>query len=404
MIQPTKRQLEFLDWEMGVFFHFGIRTYYEGHKDWDMQTMDAGAFNPAELDCEQWIRAAKDGGAKYAILVTKHHDGFANWPSKYTDYSVANTPWKNGKGDVVQEFVDACRKFDMKVGLYYSPAEFGSNEKDGVEYDDYFINQIGEILTNYGKIDYLWFDGCGSEGHEYDQKRIIQAIRRMQPEILIFNMWDPNTRWVGNESGLAPLYNMNEVSRVDFSVLTDNQDELGAAKFLPAECDCKIRRNWFYQDADKDSLKSLDRLMGMYKYSVGRGANFLINLSPDRRGLIPDDEVQRMKELGQNIQKLYENKLGKLIDNTLQQDEGMLVNRVILREDMTQGQRVEAFSIWAVTDLEGKPIEVYRGATIGHKVICEFPPIATIKISVKIEKEKAPAKIAGSVYGVKYTM
>ena len=193
-IIPTKQQLSFLDWEMGAFFHFGIRTFYEGHRDWDGKAMDLKAFLPTGLDCENWIRTIKEAGLTYAILVCKHHDGFANWPSKYTEYSVANTPWKDGKGDVVQEFVAACRKYDIKVGLYYSPAEAGFQERSPKEHDDYFISQIGELLSNYGKIDYLWFDGCGSEGHEYDKKRIITAIRSLQPEILIFGMWDPDTR------------------------------------------------------------------------------------------------------------------------------------------------------------------------------------------------------------------
>ena len=161
-----KEQLEFMDWEFGAFFHFGIRTFYEGHKDWDMQEMSLDKFNPTSLDCRQWIRMVKQAGARYAILVCKHHDGFANWPSKYTDYSVAGTPWKDGSGDVVKEFTDACREYGMKIGLYYSPAQFGSDRMNGREYDDYFINQLSELLTNYGKIDYLWFDGNGSEGHE----------------------------------------------------------------------------------------------------------------------------------------------------------------------------------------------------------------------------------------------
>lgn len=168
--------------------------------------MDISAFNPIELNCEQWISTIKEAGARYAILVCKHHDGFANWPSEYTEYSVANTPWKNGKGDVVDEFVRACRKYDIKVGLYYSPAQFGvsshnSKNVDYEEYSTYFINQITELLTNYGKIDYLWFDGCGSEGIDFGKDRIIDAIRGLEPDILIFNLWDPDTRWVGNELG-----------------------------------------------------------------------------------------------------------------------------------------------------------------------------------------------------------
>ena len=148
MVTPTKKQLAFLDWEFGVFFHFGIRTFYEGHRDWDMKEMSLEGFCPSGLDCESWIHTIKEAGAAYAILVCKHHDGFANWPSKYTDYSVANTPWKDGKGDVVREFVDACHKYDVKVGLYYSPAQFGSSNQEKTAYDDYFIGQISELLSN----------------------------------------------------------------------------------------------------------------------------------------------------------------------------------------------------------------------------------------------------------------
>ena len=188
-VKPTKGQIEFLSWEFGVFFHFGIRSFYPGHVDWDGREMDASAFNPDALDCEEWVKMAKDVGATYAILTTKHHDGFALWPSKYSQYSVAQTPWKEGKGDVVREFVNACRKYGIKVGLYYSPAQWGSHAikfENAKEYDDYFINQISELLGNYGKIDYLWFDGCGSEGHEYDKKRIVAEIFRLQPEIQTF--------------------------------------------------------------------------------------------------------------------------------------------------------------------------------------------------------------------------
>ena len=205
MIKPTPRQLEYQDWEFGIFLHFGIRTFYEGHRDWDGNPMDPGAFNPAELDCEQWAETARAGGANYMVLVAKHHDGFANWPSQYTDFSVASSPWRDGRGDVVRAFADACRKHDLKVGLYYSPADWKCPfYEDAKAYDDYFINQVSEILTPYGPVDMLWFDGCGSENHTYDWPRIIGEIRRMQPDILIFNMGDPDYRWCGNEAGLAP--------------------------------------------------------------------------------------------------------------------------------------------------------------------------------------------------------
>jgi len=299
-----------LEWEFGVFFHFGIRTFYEGQKDWDKKNMSLDGFNPKKLDCSQWIKTISNAGSKYAVLVCKHHDGFANWPSKYTDYSVANTSWKDGNGDVVQEYVDACRKFGIKVGLYYSPAEFGSREKKTKDYDEYFINQVSELLTGYGKIDYLWFDGCGSENHQYNIQNIIQTIRSIQPKILIFNPWDPDVRWVGNEAGYAHMPNGNIINNVDFSVKTDVKQVLGENRFMPAECDMRMRRrNWFYSGSDEDTVKSLEELMGIYYYTVGRGANLLINIGPDSNGLLPQKDSSRLIEMGNEIKKRFSDTL-----------------------------------------------------------------------------------------------
>lgn len=404
------QQLEFLDWEMGVFFHFGIRTFYEGHRDWDLKEMPLAGFNPTELDCRQWIRTIKEAGASYAILVCKHHDGFANWPSKYTDYSVANTPWKDGKGDVVREFVDACREFGVKVGFYYSPAEFGSNQKDAKDYDQYFINQIGELLGNYGKIDYLWFDGCGSEGHQYDTKQIVGEIRRLQPEILLFNMWDPDTRWVGNEAGVAQMDNRNVVRLLDFSVQTEARDYLEEDTFLPAECDCRIRQsNWFYSENDAHTLKSLEELMGLYDYSVGRGANLLLNLSPDRRGLLPEADAARYVEFGQKVKELYANPLCSLEDaqrsgNTysIVFEESQLIDRVVLEEVLDEGEQIEKFCVNVHPYGYGRPVQVYSGMTVGHKHICRFPAIRTNKVDIVVEAENAPHRMKNiRVFAVK---
>ncbi len=393
-----KEQLEFLDWEFGVFFHFGIRTFNEGHKDWDMKDMKLSSFNPTSLDCEDWIKTASDAGAKYAVLVCKHHDGFANWPSAYTDYSVKNTPWKNGNGDVVLDFVNACRKYDFKIGLYYSPAQFGSNKMNGKEYDDYFINQISELLGNYGKIDYLWFDGCGSEDHEYDTKRIVAKIRELQPQILIFNMWDPDTRWIGNESGLAPICNKSVVSDLDFSVQTEEKEEIGESKFLPGECDCRMRLvNWFYSDSDEDTVKSVDELMGLYMYSVGRGANLLLNIGPDRRGLLPQKDKDVLLQFGQKVKDTFANLLeadSEQVGNitTLKFDLQM-VNIVVIEEEIDETE-IESFEIKVYPYSYGKPITVYKGETIGHKAICQFPSVKTNKIEIACDKgKKINAKI-----------
>ena len=387
-----QEQLDFLDWEFGVFFHFGIRTFYEGHKDWDMKPMALSGFDPARLDCEEWIRTVWEAGGKYAVLVCKHHDGFANWPSAYTEYSVKNTPWKNGQGDVVREFVDACRKYGVKVGLYYSPAQFGSAELSAQEYDDYFINQIRELLTQYGKIDYLWFDGCGSEGHEYDTARIVKEIRACQPQILLFNMWDPDTRWVGNEAGIAHSPNYLRVDELDFSVLAEQRDALAKTRFLPAECDCRIRLdNWFYSDSDVGTVKSVDELMGLYYYSVGRGANLLLNIGPDRRGKLPEADKVALLAFGEILRTLSHNFIPCTEEReekklTLSMEVG-LVNHVILSEDVST-EEIGQFEIRVYPYPYGAPVTVFRGTTVGHKAICSFPKIRTMKAEVLFDKEK----------------
>lgn len=392
MISIKKEQLDFLNWEFGVFFHFGIRTFYEGHKDWDMKPMALSAFNPTQLDCDEWIRTVWEAGGKYAVLVCKHHDGFANWPSKYTDYSVKNTPWKAGRGDVVRDFTQACRKYGIKTGLYYSPAQFGSAALSGKEYDDYFINQIRELLTDYGTIDYLWFDGCGSEGHEYDTQRIVKEIRTCQPEILLFNMWDPDTRWVGNEAGIAHSPNYLTVDELDSSVLAAQRDPLARARFLPAECDCRMRlENWFYSDRDEATVKSVDELMGLYYYSVGRGANLLLNIGPDRRGKLPEADKAALLAFGKQIRALKENDIpckteaaGNMLTLT---SELSLVNHVILSEEISSDE-IGHFEIRAYPHPYGAPVTVFRGTTVGHKAICPFPTIRTAKLEVLLGKPK----------------
>lgn len=393
MANMKKEQLEFLNWEFGVFFHFGIRTFNEGHRDWDMKPMELDSFNPSNLDCDEWLKAVSEAGATYAILVCKHHDGFANWPSAYTEYSVKNTPWKDGKGDVVREYVDACRKYGVKVGLYYSPAQFGSADMISTDYDDYFINQIRELLTGYGKIDYLWFDGNGSENHQYDTDRIVAEIRKCQPEILIFNMWDPDTKWVGNESGVAHSPNKLTVGALDFSINKDIQDLLDEPLFLPTECDCRMRlSNWFYSDNDVQTVKSLDELMGLYYYSVGRGSNLLLNIGPNREGKLPKEDKEALLKFGAQIRKDFGASLAvqteaeeKKLTLTM---EHQLVNHVVLTEKIDPNCEIENFEVKVYPYSYGMPITVFRGTTIGHKAICPFPTIRTDRVEIVFDKDK----------------
>ena len=418
-LKPTKAQLDFLNWEFGIFFHFGIRSFNPGHVDWDGKEMELSSFNPDSLDCEQWVLTAKEAGATYAILTTKHHDGFALWPSKYSTYSVAQTPWKDGKGDVVREFVDACRKYDIKVGLYYSPAQWGSHAiqfANGKEYDEYFINQITELLSGYGKIDYLWFDGCGSEGHEFDKPRIVAEIFRLQPEILTFcdPEWTPCVRWIGNEDGYTDLNNPLVVSDWDFSEQMGRPVQLSKEFFLPAECDCKIRATWFY-DNNEDSLKSVDELFGMYESSVGHGSNFLLNVGPDNHGLICEADKRRLLELGEKIKSAYstpapyeavekEGNFYSVSSANFTQPFAKAtvippINRVVIREDISNGQAIKAFKVYAhLPHYRHKRILVFEGKTIGHKAICPIFAIRSPKLVVEItdsDGEHTITKIEG---------
>ena len=399
ILKPRKGQLAFLEWEMGAFFHFGIRTFYEGHGDWDGKPMPLSGFAPTSLDCENWIETISRAGLKYAILVCKHHDGFANWPSKYSDYHVGLTPWKDGNGDVVAEFVAACRKFDIKVGLYYSPAEEGSKDRLPVEHDDYFIAQISELLGNYGKIDYLWFDGNGSDNHEFDKVRIVKAIRELQPDILIFGMWDPDTVWVGNEGGVAGVLNTNLAQGMFVNGTKGIEEE--QQRFLPTECDFMMRdRKWFYSEYDIHTVKSLNELIGLYYHSVGCGSNFLINIGPDRRGLLPDVDALRLLEFGEAIRTRFANPIPSSLEQsdkdcvTIELDRELLINHVVLEENMADGEMIKEFQVYIQSHVLYKPACVYVGTTVGHKHIITFPQIRASGVIINVTKSRGQFSLA----------
>ena len=403
---PTPRQLEYQSWEMGLFVHFGIRTFYEGHMDLDRQPMPATGFNPTTLDCGQWADTARRAGLRYMVLTAKHHDGFANWPSAYTDYSVASSPWKEGQGDVVREYVEACRRHDLKCGLYYSPADVACPSYSNARaYDDYFVHQIGELLTGYGDIDMLWFDGCGSEGHTYDWPRIIREIRRMQPRMLIFGGADPDYGWIGNEAGLAPTPNWNTVSHVPMSILTDATDPVrdGRPAWVPGECDVRMRlNNWFYSGEDEGTVKGLNELLGLYYYSVGRGRNLLLNIGPDRRGRLPDRDAGSLLKFGDEIRRRFGQPL--VTETAFQRADnvwthtpplpGLWVDHVVLQEDLHQGEHVRRFRIQAAPTHYGTPITVYEGYNVGHKAICPFPLVCARQLQVRIMEADGPVDIA----------
>lgn len=368
-----------------MFLHFGLRTFYEGWSDFDARPMEPEHFNPSQLNCDSWAKAARDAGARYMVLTAKHHDGFALWPSALTDFCVASSAWRNGRGDVVREFAEACRAHELAVGLYYSPFDAACPVYDDSRaYDDYFVAQIGELLDGrYGAIDILWFDGCGSENHCYDWARIVGEIRRMQPDILIFNSGDADFRWIGNEDGVAPLPLWNTVRETSESILSRENSALPAPKWLPAECDCRMReRNWFYSDHDENTVKSLAELMGLYELSVGRGANLLLNIGPDRRGLLPDADAMRLREYGAEIHRRFGSPISTLPDASRREnvwevvfEAPPLLHCIVAGEELSRGESVRRFVVEVESVHQGMPIQVFEGQNIGHKRISTFAPV-----------------------------
>ncbi|MGO4348242.1 alpha-L-fucosidase [Paenibacillus sp. MCAF9] len=402
IIKPSLKQLEYQSWEFGLFVHFGLRTFYEGYVDFDPRGMSPELFNPQQLDCEQWIRTAKEAGMNYAVLTAKHHDGFSNWPSKYSSFSTKQSPWKDGQGDVVREFIEACRKYDVKPGLYYSPFDGSADfyNQDASAYDDYFVNQITELLGQYGEIDILWFDGCGSEDHEYDWKRIIGEIRRLQPNILIFNMGDPDFRWVGNEDGIAPIPCWNVVDSLEFSIMTEEKEALTDKLWLPAECDVQMRANWFYSDSDEHTIKSLDQLIGLYYYSVGHGTNLLLNIGPDRQGLLPSKDTSRLAAMGAEIRRRFDSPIATLEQCTHNQNEWIyepadphLIDHIVIQEDLSSGEHILSFQINIMTEKSHRTITVYEGQNIGHKAIVRIPPVKVRGVTLTVTKSQGEPTI-----------
>lgn len=344
-VKPSARQLAYQEMEFIGFTHFGINTFYDN--DWGDGTESPKKFNPTKLDCKQWVDALKSAGMTGVILTCKHHDGFCLWPSKYTNHSVKNSPWKNGQGDVVKEFSDACKEADLKFGVYLSPWDrseptYGS----GKAYDDYFVHQLEELLTQYGDVFEVWFDGANGEGPNgkvqiYDWPRYYATIRRLQPEAVIA-ICGPDVRWVGNEAGksrenewsVVPIEYSHSEYTAELSQQEDNttfresfdtmDEDLGSTEKLkqyqgqliwyPAEVDTSIRPSWFYHAKEDANVKSVDTLFNIYKTSVGGNATLLLNVPPNKEGRIAEADVRVLTALGQRINQMKTQKNMHLAD------------------------------------------------------------------------------------------
>ena len=302
--------------ELTAFLHFGINTFTD--REWGDGTEDPKLFNPTNLDADQWVRTLKEAGFQMVILTAKHHDGFCLWPSRYTTHSVASSNWKDGKGDVVREVRDACTKYGMKFGVYLSPWDRNAPcYGDSPKYNQYFIDQLTELLTNYGEVHEVWFDGANGEGpngkkQEYDWDRFYETIQRLQPKAVMAIMGD-DVRWVGNEKGwsatvLTPgIYGRSEANNGQLGISNMSAD-LGSRAMLekaselfwyPSEVDVSIRPGWFYHTYEDSKVKSVKQLMDIYCQSVGYNSVLLLNIPPDREGRINAADAQRLKEFAE---------------------------------------------------------------------------------------------------------
>ncbi|SEJ60815.1 alpha-L-fucosidase [Arthrobacter sp. yr096] len=386
----TPAQLRWQQLEFGVFIHFGINTF--AGKEWSDGTIPASGFNPTELDAGNWVRAAKEAGARYVILTAKHHDGFCLWPSATTEYSVASSPWLGGDGDVVREVAKACHEQGIGLGLYLSPWDRNAESySDPAAYDDFYIQQLTELCTGYGPLMELWFDGAGSVGREYHWDRIIAVVNEHQPEAMVFNMGQPTIRWVGNENGLAEDPVNYVVERTADTQYTESSSELGAESYLPPECDVSIRRGWFWHPDDQP--KTTEHLLAIYYQSVGMGANLLLNLPPDTRGLLPDEDLRVLKEWKAELDR----RLSGAVDATLENHDGgatlsfpaaVTFNHLELVEDLDSGQRITHHTV--ATD-DGTLVE---GMTVGNRRLHQTPVVTAERLHVKLSGEGSKLRSA----------
>lgn len=391
---PSARQLRYQALELGMFCHFGPNTFAD--QEWGEGDDDPAIFDPSDLNPDQWASAAADAGMKYLVVTTKHHDGFCLWPTDTTDYSVAASPCD---ADVIELTAQACRDHGLMLGLYCSP--WDRHEPcyaDAPAYDRHFAAQWTELLTRYGEVGFVWLDGAGSVGHVYDWARIIGTIREHAPEACVFSMGEPDVRWVGNEDGLAPDPCWNVVEEPQGTNASEWLLPDFRASFphwIPAECDARIRANWFWHDHDLPSLKSLDRLVHMYDNSVGRGCNLLLNVGPDRRGLLPETDVDRLMELAAELRRRFGSPLGEATGpaERLQVafDRPTPVNHAIIREDIAQSERVRQFRILA--QIKGRWQGLHVGTAIGSQRIVEFATVLADAVSVQVDRADGEAQL-----------
>ncbi len=438
--KPNDLQMSWQRMETIAFIHFSINTFTD--MEWGYGNESPELFNPSSLDCRQWVKICKDAGMQGIILTTKHHDGFCLWPSAYTEHSVKNSPWKNGQGDVVREFADACNEFGMKMGLYLSPWDCNHPDYGKPQYNQYFKNQLTELLSNYGDLFEIWFDGAnGGRGYYgtdslhnrsitedyYDWKGFVDLVHKLQPNCIVHGGGLPDIRWVGNEEGHAgkthwsSLLPKDQFSKEKSRPAHLNEGHINGTYWLPSETDVSVRPGWYYHASEDHQVKSLPRLMDIYYESVGRNSLLLLNLSPDKRGLIHTTDSLRLLEWRRQLDQDFSENLitpacrfvsneKKHMKKAFDEDYSsywqalqpgcfleidfkkvVTFNRLLLQEYIPEGQHVKAFQVEYWEDGGWK--EFARETTIGYKRILRFSPVTSSKLRITFNEMLAPVMI-----------
>jgi alpha-L-fucosidase len=440
---PTKAQMAWHEMELNAFLHFTTNTFTD--LEWGYGNESPSVFNPSGVDVEQWISTLKEAGFKMAILTCKHHDGFCLWPSAYTEHSIKHSPYKNGKGDIVKEVSDACKKFGLKFGIYLSPWDRNHPEYGRPAYLEYYRNQLKELFSKYGPVTEMWFDGAnGGDGYYgganetrridgrtyYEWPVTMNIVRQFEPEIIFFSDAGPGVRWVGNERGVAGETNWNTISTDTLYAGKAGIEQLlqtGAPdgkQWVPAEVDVSIRPGWFYHAKEDSLVKTPEKLFDIYLTSVGRGSNLLLNVPPDRRGKFHEKDVASLRGFRKLLDKEFATNLARnakaeashirgndkrysaanLVDGkketywttddattqasaTIDLKEPQTIKYILLQEYIPLGQRVSAFHIEAFVDGNWK--NVAEGTTIGYKRILKIEPLKSSRIRVTISEAKA---------------
>ena len=427
---PNERQMEWYQRQGCIFFHFGMNTFTG--KEWGDGYESPADFNPTELDVEQWISTIKEAGFTCAILTAKHHDGFCLWQTEYTSHSIKNSPYKNGKGDIVREFTSACQKYGIKAGIYLSPWDRHEKTWGKDEYNDFYVGQLTELLTNYGEIYEVWWDGAGSTEAVYDWERWAKTVRALQPNAVIFGSLGAtpwvDVRWVGNEKGIAgkPCYaTIDEHSLVVENTSELNRGKLDGERFIPAEVDVSIRPGWFYHSEQDADVRDCENLMQLWFNSIGSNAGFLLNLPPDKRGLIHENDVKSLLEFKSSLDSLLSNNLAQNckfsgqsvdnypLDNLIKKDKFFVpreksfefevalpkkekINTLMISEAIELGHKVTKIKASAFVNNTWQ--ELFVNDIIGYKLAQRFDTVMADRIKVEITSVDIPALSCFGLY------